>query len=79
MDKQRFKQLYALAHGGDLNAKADLWLEFEFDYDRDPLPAFMQEPSLRPLAPSCGQQNKSHSRSSASIRGSKKQQGGRPC
>ncbi len=70
MDKQRFKQLYTLAHGGDLNAKADLWLEFEFDYDRDPLPAFMNPPSLSG--------KDSNLRSSASICGSKKQSGGRP-
>ena len=48
MDKPRFKQLYQLAHGGDMVAKADLWLEFEFAYDHDPLPAFMKE-SPRPV------------------------------
>ena len=47
VDKQRFKQLYALAHGGDMNAKSDLWLEFEFAYDHDPLPTFMNPPSLK--------------------------------
>ena len=46
MDKQRFKELYQLAHGGDMNAKADLWLEFEFAYDHDPLPAFMNPPPI---------------------------------
>ena len=46
MDKQRFKELYTLAHGGDMNAKADLWLEFEFAYDHDPLPAFMNPPPI---------------------------------
>lgn len=46
MDKQRFKELYQLAHGGDMNAKADLWLEFEFAYDHDPLPAFMNPSPL---------------------------------
>jgi len=46
MDKQRFKELYQLAHGGDMNAKADLWLEFEFAYDHDPLPTFMNPPPL---------------------------------
>ena len=48
MDKQRFNQLYALAHGGDLNAKADLWLEFEFDYDQDPLPFIVSQASSLP-------------------------------
>ena len=43
MDKERFKQLYALAEGGDMCAKADLWIEFEFAFDHDPLPDFMQE------------------------------------
>lgn len=43
MDKKRFKKLYQLAHGGDVVAKADLWLEFGFAYDHDPIPAFMQE------------------------------------
>ena len=47
MDKQRFKELYALAHGGDMNAKSDLWLEFEFAYDHDPLPTFMNPPPLK--------------------------------
>ena len=46
MHKQRFKQLYRLAHGGDVVAKADLWLEFGFAYDHDPLPVFMQEPLI---------------------------------
>jgi len=46
MDRERFKQLYRLAHGGDMEAKADLWLEFEFAFDHDPLPAFMREPPL---------------------------------
>lgn len=46
MDKERFKQLYTLAHGGDMEAKADLWLEFEFAFDHDPLPAFMKETPL---------------------------------
>ena len=46
MNKTRFKQLYQLAHGGDMVAKADLWLEFEFAYDHDPLPAFMKPPAL---------------------------------
>ena len=53
MDKQRFKQLYALAHGGDMNAKADLWLEFEFAYDHDPLPSFMNPPALPVSQASC--------------------------
>lgn len=43
MDKERFKQLYQLAHGGDMEAKADLWLEFQFAFDHDPLPAFMRQ------------------------------------
>ena len=43
MDKQRFKDLYQRAHGGDLVAKADLWLEFEFAYDQDPYPSSMLE------------------------------------
>ena len=46
MDKERFKELYQLAHGGDMNAKADLWLEFEFAFDHDPLPAFMNPPPI---------------------------------
>ena len=46
MDKQRFKERDRLAHGGDMCAKADLWLEFEFAYDHDPLPDFMQDPPL---------------------------------
>lgn len=58
MNQQRFKQLYQLAYGGDMEAKADLWLEFKFAFDHDPLPAFMQEPSLGgaccPSAPSGG-------------------------
>lgn len=50
MNKQRFKQLYQLAHGGDMCAKADLWLEFQFAFDHDPLPAFMKPPAL-PVSP----------------------------
>lgn len=46
MDKERFKQLYQLAHGGDMEAKADLYLEFDFVFDHDPLPDFMQDPPL---------------------------------
>jgi hypothetical protein len=46
VDRERFKELYQLAHGGDMCAKADLWLEFEFAFDHDPLPAFMKEPPL---------------------------------
>ena len=46
MDKQRFKELYRLAHGGDMVAKADLWLEFGFAFDHDPIPAFMAQPAL---------------------------------
>ena len=46
MDNQRFKQLYEKAESGDMCAKADLWLEFEFAFDHDPLPAFMREPPL---------------------------------
>ena len=46
MNLQRFKNLYQLAHGGDLVAKADLWLEFGFAYDHDPLPAFMNPPPV---------------------------------
>lgn len=46
MDKERFKQLYALAEEGDMEAQADLWIEFEFAYGHDPLPEFMQEPPL---------------------------------
>ena len=49
MDKQRFKELYQLAHGGDMEAKADLWIEFQFAYDHDPLPAFMNPPA-RPVS-----------------------------
>ena len=46
MNVQRFKKLYRLAHGGDVVSKADLWLEFGFAYDHDPLPVFMQEPLI---------------------------------
>lgn len=70
MDKQRFKQLYALAHGGDMNAKSDLWLEFEFAYDHDPLPAFMN-PAALPVD--------SSSESSVPSVVKKSQSGGRPC
>ena len=51
MDRERFKQLYQLAHGGDMEAKADLWLEFEFAFDHDPYPACMQEPPAEGGAP----------------------------
>ena len=59
MDRERFKELYRLAHGGDMEAKADLWIEFEFAFDHDPYPAWMREthnldatpPSRAPSAP----------------------------
>ncbi|MDF7824113.1 hypothetical protein P4B35_08825 [Pontiellaceae bacterium B12227] len=65
--KNRFKELYQLAHGGDTVAKADLWLEFQFAYDHDPLPAFMRDPSLGRACspnsppPTAEQQSNSHS------------------
>ncbi|VGO19148.1 helix-turn-helix transcriptional regulator [Pontiella sulfatireligans] len=52
-DKYRFRQLYQLAHGGDMVAKANLWLEFEFAYDHDPLPDFMKPPALPVSQASC--------------------------
>ena len=75
MNKDRFKQLYILAHGGDMVAKADLWIEFEFAFDHDPFPAFMQEPpqgrARPPGAPSA--------MSSVPSVVKKTQSGGAPC
>ncbi len=51
MDKQRFKQLYRLAHGGDMVAMADLWLEFAFAYDHDSLPEWFVQPVPEREAP----------------------------
>ena len=51
MDRERFKQLYQLAHGGDMEAKADLWIEFEFAFDHDPYPAWMRETPSEEGAP----------------------------
>ena len=53
MDKQRFSALYSLAHGGDMEAKADLWIEFEFAYDHDRQPAFMNPLALPVSLTSC--------------------------
>jgi hypothetical protein len=52
MDEARFKQLYELTQEGDMEAQADLWIEFEFAYGHDPLPKFMQPPALEGEAPS---------------------------
>ena len=51
MDKQRFKELYQLAHGGDVVAQADLWLEFEFAYGFDSLPEGLAQSSPEREAP----------------------------
>lgn len=58
MNNTRFNHLYQLAHGGDMVAKADLWLEFEFAYDHDPYPSLGRAcppsappPSALPVSP----------------------------
>ena len=58
MGKQRFKQLYALAHGGDMNAKADLWLEFEAEESNDARFAVAVD-RLMPLLHNLGTEGKS--------------------
>jgi hypothetical protein len=80
MDKERFKQLYQLAHGGNMVAKADLWIEFEFAFDHDPYPAWMREPyDGRACSPSATQSAPHPSAVSAPLRENNPSIGGSTC